>query len=637
MATYTESGQFFINPYNFVPVNFKKTLRSDLTQKPEEVLTGYFDCTMKCRTPLAIPDASQRRELSEEHYAYPFFSVDGCTPAVPGSALRGAIRSVYETLTDSCFGTMQKDMRATARIAQAFQPGLLILRGNSWELHEAARYLLVTDRRFYEKKELEKQGVCFYGKILNQYKTGDPVTFAPVCGNGRRELAYRKGSYTVGVYANLTESKTGARTGYLCIGEYFPRRHFQGVFEAKRALRRATKEDFERMEAVLQVYRDEKTNRLYQNGHNGYPDYERAKKNGVIPVYYMINGRNLYLSPAALGRKSFQETLNKKAGEKSHQKCDSRTQLCPACALFGTAEGEKAGSRVRFTDAECVDFQENQMIREVTFEELGSPKISYLPFYLREGKNNTDYSEGYDSSALEIRGRKFYWHHMPDLEKQVLRTKRNGTFDVADGGTQFRFRIYFDRISRKQLEWLALSIHLNDNDPDGRYCHKLGHGKPLGYGSVKISINGCRIRQFTENGWTERCEPVPLSGHPESLPCDKKTYDALRKICDFDAVRELPGIPVSYPRVKPDAAVEEQSAALKDNVLASHKWFSENYKLGSKRPKAILPEILDDNVSLEEYLATNIEDRDWKEASGKTASPRGKGSGWEKRTGGRRR
>lgn len=605
MAQYTESDELFINPYNFVPINLKKTKRSDITQPQDQQLTGYLACRIRCRTPLAIPDVERDVERKEElpngHKKYPFFTIDGNTPVIPGSTIRGVIRSVYETLTDSCFGTLKSDMLITARSEKPFQPGLLIRKGDgsSWELYQAQKRLIVTDRRFYTSQNLEQQGVPFYSAGTFQEKTGVPfrtgekVKFNLV-SDGRHPLAYRnRRGFEIGKYASITPK--GGYDGYLCIGEKIYNRHFQGVFEKgerKRSIREDSL-DFVKLEAIIEAYRDEKLNKLYPSSHNGYRDFQRAKQMGVIPVYFSQQSGRLYLSPAALGRKAFFTTLNEKAGEKSHQRCDSRKQLCPACALFGTIEGEKAGSKVRFTDASCCEYQPELLKKGIVFRELGTPRISYFPFYLREGKRDVNYSEGYDSAALEIRGRKYYWHHKPDLYPNVPKNKRNATMDVIDSGAEFRFRIYFENISENQLKQLMAAVNLNENDIDGRYCHKLGHGKPLGYGSAKMIVEQCMIRKFQsdESGiyrWREESYPADTEA---AISCDQRTYDSLRIICDFDALNKYPADIVKYPTVCLSEEGLKYEHVVKDNVTANHKWFTDNYQIGKKQPKKVLPEI----------------------------------------------
>ena len=46
---------------------------------------------------------------------------------------------------------------------------------------------------------------------------------------------------------------------------------------------------------------------------------------------------------------------------------------------------------------------------------------------------------------------------------------------------------------------------------------------------------------------------------------------------------------------------------LKPNILASHQWFTTNYRLGNARPQKKLPEILDREKYLYDIQATNID------------------------------
>lgn len=629
MADYEKTNELFVNPYNFVYTDLKKNSRpdSDIGQKQEKTLTGHLTCRIICRTPLAIPDVSRKipedkKEVKDgkDHYYYPFFTTDGTQPVIPGSSIRGVVRNVYETLTDSCFGTMQKDTKITARSSKAFKPGLLIKREGTWELYQAKRRLVVIDRNFYDSQHLAGTHVQLHGKKeLGRYKTGDSVRFDMVLENGKIK-GYKKRTrsgdyYPIGDYVNINPK--GKKSGYMCIGQNIKKRHFQSIFEKGKRVCGITDDDLTGLKTVLQMYQNKSINKNYKQGaHDGYKSYyEYAEKLGVIPVYYRKNGYLLYMSFAALGRKAFKETLNAKAGEKAHEKCDSRTNLCPACALFGTIEGEKAGSKIRFTDAECIHY--TRLDEKVTFAELGTPRMSYLPFYLREKneRKRADYSEGYDSNELEIRGRKFYWHHMPVQKEFVEKTDRNATFEVLDAGTKFTFKIYFDGISERQLKLLAAAVHLNENDEEGVQCHKIGHGKPLGYGSVKIVIDECCVRELEECSdgfklWKIEKWDVPCSeGH---CKCDKKTYNSLMAITNFHALDDLvtKGVDISYPEVMLDERYENMRESLDENALASHQWFTENYSLRSGTPKDVLPEITqkitDETITLQKRELTNL-------------------------------
>lgn len=630
MPRYVESTEVFINPYNFVPVNLDKTSRDDITKLPEQtsLVTGYMECILKCRTALAIPGERKPESEGKEHAQYEFFSIDG-KPIIPGSSIRGVIRNVYETLTDSCFGTMRKDTKITERVKKALRPGLLVRYGDNgqerWELHKAERYLIVIDERFYYRKKLENIRVHKEDReeLRENYRTGDRVRYNTVPKGENGEVQTYK---RIGAYANINEN--GEKAGYICIGETTPNRHFQSIFEDKGDSGiEVGDDDFARLETILKMYRNKKINKQYGKGeedHKGYEDYEEAKRNGVIPVYYSKEeAAPLYLSFAALGRKAFIKTLNDKAREKSHQKCDSRKNLCPACALFGTTEGEKAAGKVRFTDAVCINYDSKYLQENVTFQELASPHMSYSPFYLRKRGNSSekaDYSQSYDSECLDIRGRKFYWHHRPVLKSNIKKNDKNKKerydfFDVIKENAVFKFRIYFENISEEeQLHLLATAVNLGENDIGGKYCHKFGHGKPLGFGSAKMVIEKCMIRKCEtqrsgEGSWKE--ELYELGKIREKYECSKETYESLRTICDFYALSSMEA-DIEYPSVHLDPSCERREEELKKgkalgiNDAAPHKWFSENYGVGNRPPKQFLPEIVDEDRKLYKYMVTVI-------------------------------
>jgi len=142
--------EFFINPYTFLERN-KKVNR----EEKEQVVgnhTGVFVCRIYPKTPLLIPDVFKKQEIVDrkekntknkeiKHFSYPFFRL-GDNPVIPGSSIRGPLRSVYEALTDSCYSTTRSGQYITARTKSPFLPGLLIKTNGKWELYSATRYLL---------------------------------------------------------------------------------------------------------------------------------------------------------------------------------------------------------------------------------------------------------------------------------------------------------------------------------------------------------------------------------------------------------------------------------------------------------------------------------------------------------------
>jgi CRISPR-associated protein (TIGR03986 family) len=111
-------GYRFLNPYNFVrylsqsPASaVQKSAETRLLARCEPpphdrylVRTGRITCTVEAVTPLFVSDSHKIRpdEKHEDHKHYRFFQYDG-QDAIPATSLRGAIRSVFEAVTNSCF------------------------------------------------------------------------------------------------------------------------------------------------------------------------------------------------------------------------------------------------------------------------------------------------------------------------------------------------------------------------------------------------------------------------------------------------------------------------------------------------------------------------------------------------------
>src|SRR6202011_6018463 len=87
-----------------------------------------------------------------------------------------------------------------------------------------------------------------------------------------------------------------------------------------------------------------------------------------------------------------------------------------------------------------------------------------------------------------IAGRKFYFHHSPDVEPLsapgpvYFGSKLADRFiQPLDYNTQFHFRVDFTGLEADELGALILAVAL---EKDMR--HKIGYGKPLGLGSVYL-------------------------------------------------------------------------------------------------------------------------------------------------------
>ena len=551
-----------INPYNFIP--FYGDSYNDPPKRKEleeyypeggELMSGWLDVELTAKSELIIPDGSRYEQTANGHKSYRFFRHPDGVCAIPGSELRGAMRSMYEAASNSCFPFLPDDKPISQRtpIYGAFKErGLLEYVKGDDEGSDRCRLWEVEVHRIRITSPGPIQGGQYHegGK---SYKTGDEVSFdlvddVPVLGGG---------DHTGRLQFNLPAGRIDENRGYnvavlektgVCIKEWEP-----GDRSAWDSIRGSV------WPTAKQAKRARFRNTTLDDLMEKINDAE--KKGGVVPVYYFEverRGETLYyFSGAAAGRvrqvRKWAEVMG------AHGPCDSLDRLCPACTLFGTTEGEGIKGRLRVTDARA-----KTPVNPVThtLQILATPRPCSFEFYLRrpeaadrptywnydyfgvrEKTGTIDRTRYRDLENATPRGRKFYWHGQtaPDCDQ---RSRMNRTVEAAPAGAQFTFRIYFDRVNREQLGDLVWLVCLGENQSDGKYQYKLGHAKPLGYGSVKMIVKDCVIRTLRKDlAMSTRHIDIPACP-PCSFDTGSKTFESIRRMSDSTATE---GYGVAYP------------------------------------------------------------------------------------------
>ena len=176
----------------------------------------------------------------------------------------------------------------------------------------------------------------------------------------------------------------------------------------------------------------------------------------------------------------------------------SRVHLTLAERLFGFVEkdGKRAlAGRVRFSHALAEegpfenDWYENSELLKV----LASPKPPCPALYfghlkgVRKPENWSPREIKLDLKKHSPQGRKVYLHHReddlefatchPGDDKLHLKLR----VEPVKKGIEFVFHIDFDNLQSEELEYLVYALR-----PVRQFRHKLGLGKPLGLGTVRI-------------------------------------------------------------------------------------------------------------------------------------------------------
>lgn len=265
---------------------------------------------------------------------------------------------------------------------------------------------------------------------------------------------------------------------------------------------------------------------------------------------------------------------------KEYRPCNDPKKLCFACRLFGSTGNDKEGKkgfesfagRVQFTDA-IIPIKEAKIENNYQIlVPLGGPHEEFAGFYLKDGGN-------YNNSKTDIRGRKFYWHHVDKIGKpldsykkyftQSAQKKFNSSAKYMHPNNQMSFSVNFQNLTAEELGVLIFSLELEDG-----LLHKIGKGKCIGFGSCGISIDKFLLE--SKDKYSSFSNPYAEAKKDEFINAAKdKYFDENRK-----EIQELKAI-LSI----------ENSLDFKERAYPKVKWFGEmKINLGKEFK---LPEILE--------------------------------------------
>jgi CRISPR-associated protein (TIGR03986 family) len=344
-------------------------------------------------------------------------------------------------------------------------------------------------------------------------------------------------------------------------------------------------------------------------------------------VYAMLSGspRNPtihYIVPVAIPRVGYDRKVYELLLDHLH-KCDHVDHLCPACRTFGwtygrpgdTSDGPQRDAitayagRVRFGHGRLT--KAVQPMPPVSLSILSSPKPTTFRFYLmnkREGRpkpGQYDAAAGYDNRDNILRGRKVYrhqghdrhyWHTENGEHRHVGKNSdQNRTaYDPLPPETQFTFTVDFENLASAELGALLWSLQLEDD-----LYHRLGFGKPLGFGSVQIAVESVELLEPAARYQIEASANTLSSGWSE-MPADvwqqliTRFQEALSQTHNSDSFNRLPNIrdlqtllskpkidlPIHYPRPTQE----------RDKEGKNYEWFMGNNRNRDLRLVLPLPE-----------------------------------------------
>ncbi|GAK59335.1 hypothetical protein U27_06319 [Candidatus Vecturithrix granuli] len=456
-------------PYNFIPLNEKIIAAEKIPGQdfPLNVYhqtrhTGWIDLEIETQTPLYIRDALTMEESNSDRVNPDFFSPNG-QPQIPGSSLRGMVRMLVEIVSFGKFGAADREKRFYFRgladksnLRQDYQERMssfdrksrrAIYKMSAGVLRKKGRfdYEIVPSEKFWQIAKPKAQGIV---KQLKDQRYGE-FKF------------YETGEGYLVVSGNMQNKKKDWMIAFPSSGaKAFPI-HEDDIKDYK--------DDATRADTVPNLV--ELANRKqYSKG---------------VPCFYVKWQDRFGRSRVSFGHTAmFRLAYERTVGEHLPDAHNDDAAIDIAEAIFGN-EKTFAG-RVFFEDARLNFEQTDVLMGEATPKILSSPKPTTFQHYLTQHRDDIRQLSHYNTNAL-IRGNKLYWHKSGDnwqetdeaaiTQHQTQYTKIN----PVKPQTKFTGRIRFENLSDVELGALLFSLDL----PEG-CCHKLGMGKPLGLGSVKI-------------------------------------------------------------------------------------------------------------------------------------------------------
>jgi len=614
------SGYRFLNPYNFVrfldkgkedPNDPEVTLLGRCLPPPHDRyigITGKITCTLTTVTPLFISD-SEGIETSNAHKSYRFFQVNN-QYAIPATALRGMVRSVFEAGTNSCFSIIEDEQlnyRLDARQAASLKPAVITKLPNK-EKKEDGEVLLLKSAwvRYSIIKNAIQNGILsathlkeapwpkdapfndYFDKVLKDQTLPIQVKVEEKT-HRRKRFRFQSVTEIVGIGDKKQELKMGENTnpfwGYLKItGPNVIGKDSSGNFQLSKHDERFFYWESVRNTARI-PWQGIGNRENAEERYNKVRAFQKDPANQQLPYVTYLQNENL--SVGDLVWVSLNENVVVDIGSVSIPKlrykhgildllpkhlhpCQEFNQLCPACRVFGWVRAQVKkdedpsvcvayAGRVTFSHGILEDTPK-KIKDPIPLAILSSPKPTATPFYLLDAQKQPSSNVHYDTPGACLRGRKFYRHHGKANPEEYTRAEQkkdeqNRTVkDVLDEGNEFTFTVYFENLAPIELGALLWSLELENG-----WVHRLGFAKPLGFGSVKVSVQTVEVLNLSErytlngNGW----HPVNQTQWKKCVEnfkaamerCYEKKFEELENIQDLNALLgTVPTRPVHYPR-----------------------------------------------------------------------------------------
>lgn len=527
------------SPYNFVPLAEEVFFPSWASQISQDMPfsdgeSGMIRLRISAQSDIFVSESIGKQEAEQTGRVKGFSKTADNRYFIPGSSLKGTVRSVLQILSFSKLNPME-DVRYAMRDLQSPD-----YKGHDWNNVHGG--WLKKEGDTYLLQDIGKPGRISHKALDAQLRTDFGPTFRGENGkyNGNKD-DHKAASFKIAMlekagvaghsfrfshdYTDVMREiykfdSNGSQEGkIICTGQPSKRvepkgqrakgKHLEFIFwnltNDYVALPEQVVKDF------LFVYYDHDKNQQSE-------DYkywgEKLKKGEKIPVFFSYEKGDKKVAHMGL---SFMYKLpyRYRVAELLPQQHKSLQRDMTEC-LFGYAEkrqGDTALSalkgRVQFGHAfACGTPQVGAAITAV----LGTPRASYYPFYLEQ---KGGYLKNYFDGTAKLSGYKRYPMRKQPYQQSLTYVNGEGksvpisdktltSFTPLKAGTAFECEVRFHNL--RPMELGALLSALTFHGQTGKYFHGMGMGKPLGYGRCTIELSGLEGVQHPAEGYMKAFE-----------------------------------------------------------------------------------------------------------------------------------
>lgn len=542
-----------VAPYNFVPLP-EQVHQVDLPDScyldhygKGGTHTGSIECSFTTKTPLYTRTAmtplfyetwgEKIRDLMKDptarHDYAEFFQLQQGQPVVPGSSLRGMIRTIVEIISNSKMKWVTNEplvfrsVGDRTGLGEHYRNRLMTTSGNTLTPKMVAGYIEKEGHRWYIRPAQKIGGSTFarihrddLRKVERDLKRWHNCKNASHIWIQTGPLGVQKlqGGYRQLVYKQVTNQSATERAGFQAAvvarsGRMNNKRREAVIFPPDTDANR-----IEIDEDLLRRYREqvskEQEDLLGTGGvlRNNQPVFYLLKEDGTLDFFgHAMMFRLPYIkSPLDFVPEPLQD--------------DTVTDL--AEALFGFVAENKhdqrqaRAGRVAVTDAQVVEATEGiWLVDEPMIPKIMSgPKATSFQHYLtqqepdtvdngdrtRDGRPKTatilDHYASPPPHETVIRGHKLYWHKA-GADEELIRESEEVNWQTDTQHTaikpvkaevRFSFRIHFENLRDFELGALLWALTLPGEEGQ-TYCHKIGMGKAWGMGSIHLSVDALHL------------------------------------------------------------------------------------------------------------------------------------------------